>query len=313
MRIGVAVAALGFLCRPLCAGDAPPVNDWSVETVVVTAEAPGPAFWHLTKGNSEVWVLGTLAPLPEDLSWNSTRLGALLDGAHALLMPARASVGLFEGSWFLLTNRDLLSMPDGQKLEDTLSPDLKARFVAARTALHKDADHYEDDAPVVAGLVLERDFNNAHDFSTDEPADTAKRLARAKHVPVREIADYDAMPLAKQLLSLGPEASRRCLANAVEDVETRAIHAMPAAKAWAVGDIKTVEAHYSVSRFDGCLSQTSDYAKLDQRGVADTLAAIKDALSRPGKAVVLIDIGELLRNAGVVEQLRAAGITVEGP
>ena len=312
----IAIAAASFLvfnASSLAADQAPPVTDWSIETVIVTAQAPGPAFWHLTKGDSEIWILGTLGPMPEKLAWNTKHLAEIIDGARAVLLPAKASAGFFDVAWFLLTNRELLAMPDGQKLEDSLASALRARFVAARESIGRKADHYEDDAPIVAALKLENEFNDAKKLSWDEPARAVRKIARAKHVKLREIANYDATPLAKELLKLSPEASRACLENAVGDVEARAAHAMPAAEAWAVGDLAGIKAHYSATQLVACAKKTGSYTKLDQRGVADTLAAIDEALSKPGKTVLLVDIGSLLRSTGVVEKLRAQGVVIEGP
>ena len=312
--IAVTAASLFLLgAASLAAEQAPPIDDWTNETVIVTAQAPGPAFWHLTKGDSEIWILGTLGPMPEKLAWNTKLLTDIIDGARAVLLPAKASAGFFDVAWFLLTNRELLSMPDGQKLEDSLSPSLKARFVAARESIERKAGHYEDDAPIVAALKLQNEFNDAKKLSWDEPGRTVQKIARAKHVKVREIANYDATPLAKELLKLGPEARRACLENAVGDVETRTAHAVPAAEAWAVGDLAGIKAHYSSTQLVACAKKTGSYTKLDQRGVADTLKAIHEALATPGKTVMLVDVGELLRNTGVAEKLRAEGIVIEGP
>lgn len=313
--IAVAAASLVLLGASSFAADQPPpVTDWSdIETVVVTAQAPGPAFWHLSKGDSEIWILGTLGPLPEKLTWNTRHLAEIIDGARAVLLPAKASAGFFDVAWFLLTNRELLSMPDGQKLEASLPAPFRARFVAARESIKRKAEHYEDDAPIVAALKLENEYNDAKDLSWDEPRRTVEKIARAKHVKAHEIGNYDATPLAKELLKLGPEAARSCLEDAVSDVEARTLHAVPAAEAWAVGDLKGIKAHYSSTQLVSCARKTGSFAKLDQRGIADTLAAIDVALSKPGKTVMLVDIGSLLRNTGVAEKLRAQGVAIEGP
>jgi len=291
----------------------PPVSDWTNEVVIVSAQSGGPAFWHLSKGDSEIWILGTLGPMPEKLVWNTNHLAQIVDGAHEVLLPPKASAGIFDLGWFLLTNRELLSMPDGQTLEASLSPQLRARFVAVRESLHRKAEHYEDDSPVVAAVKLEREANDAMKLSWEEPRDTVGNIARSKHVKVREIANYDATQLAKEILRLSPEAARACLENAVGDVELRAVHAAAAADAWAVGNLKGIKAHYAAPPLEACARSSGSYSKLDQRAVADSLAAIDAALSKPGKTVMLVDIGSLLRNTGVIEKLREKGIAIEGP
>jgi hypothetical protein len=137
----VCLVAMLSLSVPARAQQAP-----EPETVTVTARAVSPPFWHVTKGAAEVWILGAVGPIPEDLEWNKSRLQALLGGARLLLLQPSASAGLADVLWYLLWNRDRLSLPDGQTLDGALGPDLAARFAAAREKLHRDASRYEDDA-----------------------------------------------------------------------------------------------------------------------------------------------------------------------
>src|SRR5580704_7660555 len=79
-------------------------ENWAAPEIVEVQAAPGPAVWHLTRGESEVWILGTVGSMPDGLTWNKNYLGELLDGARAILLPPRPSIGVFEGAWFLITN-----------------------------------------------------------------------------------------------------------------------------------------------------------------------------------------------------------------
>src|SRR5438105_2296863 len=142
-----------------------PVKDWSIETVVVTAKPLGPALWHVVSGQSEVWILGTVEPVPTDLKWDSRELARVLDHANALMLPPRGRVGVFEGIWFLVTDGDVLRLPDGQKLEPSLPEPLRTRFAHARGASHRDADRYEEYKPSVAGFRLEGDYLKANRLS----------------------------------------------------------------------------------------------------------------------------------------------------
>lgn len=292
---------------------APPITDWAPnETVVVSAAAPGPAFWHIKKGDSEVWILGTMGRMPRGTTWNRTRVTEIIDGARVVLAPAEATAGLFESSWFLLTHRGLLSMPGDQKLEDTLPPDLKARFAAARTALNLKADHFEDDPPVIAAWKLENNFNEQHKLGMG-PGPAIQKIAKDNGVPMHPIGSYGALGLLKEVLRLPQDQQQACLRIAVADIEARAIHAEAAAAAWAVGDVNGIKAHYTQPFLPQCAGTTESFAKLYSRSVADYLSAIDEALSKPGKVVMMVEIGALLRNTGVIEKLHAQGLTIEGP
>src|ERR1700733_1142382 len=206
-----AVALFASVASAQAASPPVPSNDWSIETITVTAQSTGPAYWHARKGQAEVWILGVVMPVPKDYQWNESRLIKLIGGARAVLLPPRAETNLFQAPWFLLTKRDLLSLPDGQTLDGVLGPELAARFALARATVHQDADRYDTDVPAVAALRLQGDFMKARSLTADEPVDTIESLARRQNVDVHRIATYDVMPAVEGVLKLPPETSRKCV------------------------------------------------------------------------------------------------------
>src|SRR5690348_2075503 len=312
-RLCGAIAALSAVARADTAPSQAPVTDWTVETVVVTAHVPGPAFWHIRKGKSDVYILGTLGPLPRDLKWDSSQLERIMKDSRAVMLPPRGRVGLFEGAWFLLTQGDVLRLPDGQKLEAILPPPLRQRFVAERTSLHEEAAHYEDDKPSVAGFRMEQDFVKANGLVLTEPIAKIEALASQRGVATRNIANYPALDVIKEVPTLSTEGNLKCLRNSLDDIDVMAAHARPAAQAWARGDLEAIKAHYSEPNALNCLAQSATFSKLWARSVNDTVASINDALTKSGKTVVVVNIGELLRQGGVIERLKAQGLTIEGP
>lgn len=292
----------------------PPIADWSkIETVLVTAKRPGPALWHVVRGQSEVWILATVEPSPSGLKWDTSEVARLLKGAKILLLPPRGQVGLFEGTWFLLTGLSTLELPSGTTLEASLREPVKSRFVAARLALHKDAERYDKYLPAVAAVALESDFWNANGLKFNGAQRTVERLATQALVPVRTIAVYSAMDVIHDVPKLSPAANLVCLEDALNDIDTQSVHAAVAAKAWAVGDLDGVKAHYSETRLDACLQQSGVYAALRDKAISDVANAISGALDKPGKSFAVMPMGIWLRKGGVLERLEAAGLTISGP
>src|ERR1700722_5568031 len=222
------VLLVSLLAAPAQAQTPAPDDRASVETVEVQAE-PGPAVWHVTRGDSEVWILGTVGAMPPDLTWNHKYLSDLLDGARAILMPPRPSIGLLEGAWFLITNGSKLSLPRGQTLEGGLPESLRKRFIAARTAIGRDEDRYKTDTPIRAAIRLQTDFQDKTKIYGWEPAATIRELASAHHVPISPIAKYELIDTAKAVLNLGLAQQQLCLGQAVDDVDRMSGHAAAAA------------------------------------------------------------------------------------
>ena len=309
-----ALALLLMAAAPVPEQDRPPITDWSnIETVIVSAKLPGPALWHVTKGDSEVWVLPMVQPLPKDLKWNSDGIRVLMHGAHALLLPPRAEVGLFEGAWFLLTGMGTLEQPDDVKLETTLPDALRKRFVDERERIHEDADRYEKFLPAVAALMLESDYWKASDLNIYLPQRAIERLASSEGVSARAVARYPAMDVIHDVPKMSPAANLACLEFALNDIDIESEHAVAAAQAWAVGDLAGMKAHYSETKLDACLAQNNAYALLRERAIGDMTKSIASALERPGKSFALVPMGTFLRKGGVLERLNAAGLTISGP
>jgi hypothetical protein len=287
---------------------------WTEIETVEVRERPGPALWHLTRGDSEVWVLGMAGAMPEDLDWNKQYLAELLDGARAILMPPKADIALTDIAWFLIWHGSELSLPRGQSLEQSLPVDLRARFVAVRDTVSDDADDYRTDIPIRAALRLQQDLREKADLSFREPRNTIENLARRKRIPNMPVTNFAAMDAVREVLKLPPSQQHACLAQALEDVTWALGHAGTAARAWAVGDIKTVKAHYSEWRLGNCvMGAVQKFSDIDGRNIAEYVSAIDAALDRPGKTIALIYMGPLLRKNGVLERLQARGIAIEGP
>ncbi len=116
------------------------------------------------------------------------------------------------------------------------------------------------------------------------------------------------------MFNLKPEAQLPCLTEAIEDTDRLSHHAVAAAQAWAVGDVRTVKANFAESRANDCMDGLEhSLGDVDQKRVAGFTTAIDEALNEPGKTIVVIGIGPLLRKGGVLEQLQARHITIEGP
>ena len=308
-----AALAVVLIVLPL-ATEAQVQPDWAnIETVTVKGE-PGPAVWHLTRGNSEVWILGTAGALPKDLDWNRHYVSELFDGARAVLLPAKADVNLVDIGWFLIWHGSELRLPHGQTLESGLSDDLRTRFIAARNAVAGDAGDYSTDVPIRAAIRLQQDLMKKADLEPREPRRTIEDLAERSRAHAGPVMHFEAMDAVRDILKLSPEQQRVCLSQAVDDVTFALAHADRASRAWAVGDLKTLKANFGESRLYNCVSQAvSAVGDIDARNTTVTVAAIDAALNQPGKTVAVIAVGPLLRKGGVLEQLEARHIAIEGP
>lgn len=306
---GAVLAALSF---PGLA-QAPPALKPS-ETVVIVAHASGPAIWHATKDGADVAILGIVQPLPDNFVWNTKQLETLLASARLVLLPPRVDMGVFSGAWFYLTEGDLLHPPHGRTLWDILDSRVAGELASACEFLHEPRDEYSDDSPIRAAMRLGSDFRHVEYLTTHEPEDSIAALARARHVQVRHVATYDLVPSGEELLKLPAAVTGRCIEAAIQDIDFQSRHVQAAANSWAVGDTAGMMANWAPSRYYECLVQLSSHATaLDARTIDDTAAGVGKALADGGQSVAVVDIGILLRPDGVLDRLKAEGVSITGP
>ncbi len=282
-----------------------------IETVTVTAAATGPAIWQATKDGADVAILGIVAPLPDNFAWNTKPLEAILSGAHLVLLPPQVRMGVLSGVWFYLTEGDLLHPPHGSTLWDVLDPRAATGLANACEFLHEPKDRYSDNSPILAAMRLGSDFRHVEYLTTHEPEDSIAALARARRVEVRRIASYDLTPSGEDLLKLPAATTGKCIEAAVRDIGFQSRHVTAAANAWATGDVSGMMANWAPSYYYECLVQLSPHATaLDARSIDDTVASVDAAIAHGGHSVAVVDIGILLRKGGVLDRLRAEGISI---
>lgn len=290
-------------------------QDWStnIETVVVHANERGPLIWRVVKGDAEVDLIGQVEPVPKDLSWNTRGIEEALKGARVLYTNAQASVGIAEGLWFLTWHSNAVYLPGDVPMETTLPADLRARFAGRRDKIKRDADRYSSLRVPLAALRLEGDFLDANGLTREEPSKAVEKLARKLDVPVKPLAEYEALPMVEKLPTMSKAANEACARDALDDIDQIEAHARPGAEAWAIGDLAAIKANYSEERFQSCIQAVPGAAALYERAVRDSMNAIDGALATPGKTVMLVGIGVILKKGGIADRLKAKGLTLEEP
>jgi len=102
-----------------------------------------------------------------------------------------------------------------------------------------------------------------------------------------------------------------CLDQALDEVEAGEKVFLGAMRAWTEGDVKG--ALTAGRGADLCLLALRGGAGMVRDSHGSQVAAITDALAKPGKAVAALPLRSLVAEGGVLEQLQAKGFTVETP
>jgi len=310
-RLAAALSLIASLVFPQSAPaqDAAPSPATLVEEVEVIAHLPGPALWRLSTPTSQLWILGLDGPLPRDFQWDNRRVVTALDGAQALVLPPVATGGL--GDVFTLFH--VLHLPRGETVRGDLPPVLAARWEAAARAIGRDPAHYDHWRPVIAAGASSSDAQTYYHLNPVGPLLAVAALAKSEHVKLRLLAAYKGGDLIRELDQAPPQAGSACISLAVGMVEGLPVDAARRAAAWATGDLKTLKAIDENSSHSACQDANPAVAAFRNRAAADWAKELGRTLVAPGKTVVAVQLDDLTREGGLLDQLKVQGFEVDGP
>jgi hypothetical protein len=280
-----------------------------VEALVVSGKLPGPAWWRVSDADTTIYVLGSPGALPKGMSWDTSVLDRRLDGAFAVLTPPVARAGLTDLPALLKIRKGLKD--DGAWARR--SPELAARLQRVwNTVEPKDLDGWKDWKPLLVAMILSGKVDRKDDLRMSEPGRTVDKLAREHRVKARPAQVYKAMPMFKTLVrDHSEQAGLTCLSETLDAIEAGPEARRTAARAWAEGRVKAaLTGPRSAERCQYLLPGVPEMVRQMSDGEANALA---DLLKTPGHAVAVYPIRGLVAEGGVLDKLRARGITVRTP
>ena len=99
------------------ATQAPPTQ---LEELTVTGERTGPGMWRVHRGSSQLWILGSISPLPKGITWRSKQVEQVLTTTQRVLVPKPLEIGIVKILWLLITERNVIMIRGGKRLENVL-------------------------------------------------------------------------------------------------------------------------------------------------------------------------------------------------
>ena len=308
MAAALTLAGSALVQAPPAKPDANDPDGVLVEELIVVGRLPGPAWWTVSNGVTTVYVLGSPSLAPKHMAWDRGLFERRLAGASQVILPfqdIRVKITGVLGAAF-----NFMRLKGGGPFEATLEAPAKARFVAARTRLGQPAEHYGTRNALAAGLILATDYRDKTTLTTSDPTKLIKLLAARAKVPVSQ-KSYDIGPLMGAIARTPPAAARGCFDEVLAQVEAGPGVTQAAARAWAQGDVRGALANERT--YERCIGLVPGAQAFDARVKADQVAAIEQALKKPGHAIAVVPLRPLLAQGGVLDQLRSKGFTVTTP
>mgnify|MGYP000854034586 CR=1 FL=1 len=311
-----------------------PAATEQVERIMVTGEQPGPGLWKVMRGTNVLWIAGTHAPVPKNLTWKSKRIEDAVRSAQEVLAPPSVSVSSSQiGWWTTLTlvpsAFNVPYNPDDKLLKDVVPPALYARWEVQRD---KHLQGYNDTnnevdrwRPWFAASRLYRSALDKAGLTGTNPM-WARVIEVAKQAKVR-VTEVNYEPKIQSPRAAVKEYSNKplddlaCFEKTLERLETDMDAMRQRANAWARGNVdqirKLPEADQSIACNTAFLN--SPLAKavgaVDLRRELDQawLKEAERALNSNRVTVAVLPVTRLVAPEGYLSALKARGYLVEEP
>jgi uncharacterized protein YbaP (TraB family) len=311
--IAVILLTAGPLSMQCRADQAPQMLD----ELVVTGERTGPGMWHVHSGAAQLWILGSMSPLPKGITWRSKQVEQILGSTNQVLVQKPFEIGIVRILWLLITERHLLLVGGGKRLRDVLPADLHARFAVQRAKLTDDPNKWERFRPLVAAAFLEQAAFHKVGLSTRLDLGAAvRKLADEQNVPVEEIKIAGVGDVLEAMKTLPQATENACVAASLVTIESDLPRLVDRAEAWANGNVERIQSLPEPREVGACraaLDEGVGAADLIARIRRTWLGAFEKHLQAGGVTIAVVNIDMLLEPGGLLDELRAKGYAVDAP
>ena len=289
----------------------------ALDEIVITAERAGPGMWHVHRGDANVWILGSISPLPRDITWRSKQVESVLESTSQVLVQKPIEISVPRILWMLIADRKYLMVGGGKKLKDVLPPDLHARFAAQRSNVTDDADKWERYRPIIAAAFLQQAAFHQVNLSMRLDLGAALRILAKKHgVRVEEVKVAGVSDMLEALKTMPATTERTCVEASLSTVESGLPRLVERAQAWTSGNVERIESMPELKDVDACRNA------LDAgKGAVDVIGRIRETwlenvekyLRSAGTTIAVVNLDLVLERGGLLDLLRAKGYEIDAP
>ncbi len=288
-----------------------------MDELVVTGERSGPGMWHVHRGAAQVWILGSMSPLPKGITWRAAQVEQVLGATNRVLVQKPFDVGIARILWLLITERNVLMVRGGKRLKDVMPAELHARFALQRAKYSDDPNKWERFRPLIAAAFLQQAAFHQAGLSTRLDMGAAVRALAKKHdVPVEEVKIAGVGDVMDALKTLPAATENTCVAASLVTIERDLPRLIDRAQAWAGGNVERIEKLREPAEVDACraaLDTGVGAADLIARMRRTWLGTIDKYLQSDAVTLAVVNMDMLLEPGGLLDELRAKGYEVDAP
>ena len=297
--------------------------------MVVPGEQPGPGLWLVRKGGHDLWILGTLNPLPAGMRWQSKQVEQVIANAQEVIRAPRVSfdvkVGFFRGLTLLPSMLGARKNPDGKTLQQVVSPESYARWKALKARYIGNDGGVEKWRPLFAAQELYKEAMKKSGLDNAKSVWPVIDKAIETHHPnvtvvKEEIVVKDPKPLLKEFSKTTLD-DIACFENTMTRIETDLDAMRARANAWATGDMAALQSLPPAYQWEACSSAITEagigkrlgFGDANQKVRAKWMVAAEAALEKNAVTFASLDMKDLAGPNGFLARFKAKGYTVLAP
>ena len=301
----------------------------TLETIVVSGEQPGPGLWKVSKGDHVLWILGTLNPLPEKITWAAKEIEATIAASQQVIMGPSASInvkgGMLRGLFLLPSLMSARNNPGKEKLVEVVPADLYARWSLLKGKYIGKDNGIEKRRPIFAAQELYAEAIKRSGLTLDtDIGKVVRKAAKRSKVEVLEPRielRIESPGAAVKEFRKSALDDLDCFAKTMSRLETDVESMKLRANAWAQGDIEALQALPYTDQMQACADALLKASVVEERGLGDLqerlatlwLDAAEKALDDNSSTFALLPLRHLLSEDRMLVRLRARGYLVEAP
>lgn len=300
-----------------------------LEAITVSGVQPGPGLWKVTRGDHTLLILGTLSPIPRDVTWKTDQIDDALAHAGELILPPKVeikpNVGFFGRLALLPSLIGVRNAPDDATLQQTLPPDVYQRWLAVKARYIGDNRKVERYRPIFAAVELYKEavkkagLRKSGDITRTVVDLATKHNVRQVPVPYTLLVDDPRAVVKAFKRSTLDDVS--CFTQSVDNIDAQLADMTRRANAWATGDMANLRDDRRAKQLQTCLDAITEGGVAQRAGIADVprevrtlwLATVDDAMAHNAQTVAIVPIDDLLGDDGYLAALKAKGYTVQSP
>ncbi|MDR6641463.1 hypothetical protein J2X57_000657 [Luteibacter sp. 1214] len=301
----------------------------TLEAVTVSGVQPGPGLWKVTRGEHTLLILGTLTPLPKNMSWQTAEIDDALSHTDALILPPKVEIkpntGFFGRLALLPSLIGVRNSPDGKTLQESVPPDVYARWLTVKAKYIGDDRKVERYRPIFAVLELYKSAVRQSGLArsggvTRTVMDLATKHG-VKQVPVEYTLLVDDPRAAVKSFKKSTLDDVSCFAQSIDNIDAQLADMTARANAWATGDIAALQDDRTAKQRITCMNAATDSGVAQQIGLTDVprdvrerwLAAVDAAMASNTQTIAIVPLDDLLGSNGYLSALKAKGYSVLAP